>query len=167
MFAVTSIFSSLVGFGLIASLFAKYSSKGFMERLTSTSVTGSDVREMFPDNHSLYPTNSQPFRLDQFIPKFPQAQGNPSRQDRMQGLFPDVNYQQSRIIDKTHEEWQQYAGASKCSTLFDLKRNIELHEDKYNKDDWCWANGYFMSPLYLQHVGTTVSAPQKINKTFL
>ena len=111
--------------------------------------------------------NSQPFRLDPFIPKFPQAQGNPSREDRMQNQFPDVNFQQSRIIDKTYSNWQNYAGATPNETLFDIQKNIALHEDKYNKDDWCWANGYFMSPLYLQHIGSTVSAPQKVNSVFL
>jgi len=165
--AIAGIFSSIVGVGLIASLMAKYGSGRFSNRLSASSITGSEIRAMFPDNHSLYPTNSQPFRMDQFIPKFPQAQGNPSRLDRMQNLFPDVNFQQSSIINKNDENWQEYAGASNCCTLFDLKRNIELHEDKYNKDDWCWANGYFMSPLYLQHVGTTVSAPPKINRVFL
>lgn len=157
---------SIVGVGLIASMFSKYGNSD-PHKLTSSTITGGEVRGMFPDNHSLYPTNSQPFRLDPFIPKFPQAQGNPSREDRMQNQFPDVNFQQSRAIDKTYSNWQNYAGATPAETLFDIRKNIALHEDKWNKDDWCWANGYFMSPLYLQHVGTTVSAPPKVNQIFL
>lgn len=159
-------FSSIVGIGLIASYLSRYANAD-PHKLSTTTITGGEVRDMFPDQHSLYPKNSQPFRLDPFIPKFPQVQGNPSREDRMQNQFPDVNFQQSRTIDKTHSNWQNYAGANSNETLFDIRKNIALHEDKYNKDDWCWANGYFMSPLYLQHVGTTVSAPQKINRVFL
>ncbi len=157
---------SIVGLGLIASYLSKYTSMD-PHKLSTRTITGGEVRDMFPDNRSLYPKNSQPFRLDPFIPKFPQAQGNPSREDRMQNQFPDVNFQQSRIIDKTYSNWQNYAGATPNETLFDIQKNIALHEDKYNKDDWCWANGYFMSPLYLQHIGSTVSAPQKVNSVFL
>lgn len=119
-------------------------------------ISPDTVKSWFPDNHSLYPKNSQPSRLDVFIPQFPQPQGNPVRKDRMQGLFPDPNAVQSRIIDKTGWiNWKNYAGTCATDTLFDGKKNNALIENKYNQDDWCWGatgNGQFMSPLYLQQM---------------
>lgn len=165
----THMLASIVGLGLLGYYF---SSKQTKDSTLSGRFPPAELRSWFADNHSLYPKDTELSRLDPFIPKFPQTQGNPDRKDPLQGLFPDPNAVQSRIIDKTGwVNWGSYAGQTSDTLLFDGKKNNALIENKYNQDDWCWGitgNGQFMSPLYLQQqTGNRPALGAKLNPRYL
>lgn len=164
--------ASIVGIGLLGYYFSSSSDEKTKRggEILSGRFPPASVKSWFSDNHSLYPKNSEPLRLETFIPKFPQTQGNPSRKDALAGMFPDPNAVQSRIIDKSAWlNWENYAGQTQSELLFDGAKNNALIENKFNQDDWCWGktgNGQFMSPLYLQQWIGNRPAPPKINAIF-
>lgn len=166
--------ASVVTLGLLGYYFSKGTDKKQIDygKILSGEFPPYVVKDWFSSNHSLYPRNSQYYRIDSFIPKFPQAQGNPSRKDSLAGMFPDPNAKQSSIIDKTNwgNNWKNYAGRTSNELLFDGRKNNKLIEEKYNQDDWCWGkdgNGEFLSPIYKQYWKGSRPSPPKINSIFL